>query len=158
MAVEIERKFLVNRSVWENSNKGTREFYQQGYVVSEPGKTIRVRLTETSGYITIKGPTTGISKPEFEYAIPKEDASQLLQMFCTSIVSKWRNKVHYRGKLWEIDEFLELNEGLMIAEIELKDEDEVFDLPEWIASEVTGDKRYSNSNLATNPYKNWKSS
>ena len=97
----------------------------------------------------------GASKPEFEYIIPKEDAKDLLDNFCTSDISKIRYKVHYSNKLWEVDEFLGDNEGLIVAEIELSNEQEVVDLPDWIDKEVTGIEKYYNSNLSIIPYKNW---
>lgn len=155
MGIEIERKFLVNKEKWSKVVKDKQSLYRQGYMLSEPGKTIRVRLTDTSGYITIKGKTVGISKAEFEYAIPKEDAVQLLDNFCSSEISKVRYFITYEKKLWEVDEFSGANEGLMVAEIELQSEEEVFAKPDWVTEEVTADKRYSNSNLAVKPYRNW---
>ena len=120
-------------------------------------KTIRVRLIEgDQGYITIKGKAKGLSRPEYEYAIPEEDAEELLKSFCDNIVSKKRYKIEVEGKLWEVDEFLEDNEGLIIAELELKGETEAFLLPEWIDREVTADPRYYNSELSVHPFKNWK--
>jgi CYTH domain-containing protein len=155
MGIEIERKFLVNREKWSRVIPEKQSYYRQGYMVAEPGKTIRVRLTETSGYITIKGRTVGAARPEFEYAIPTEDAVQLLDNFCSSEISKIRHFITHDNKLWEVDVFAGQNEGLIVAEIELTAEDEVFSLPDWIDKEVTGDKRYSNSSLSVNPYCNW---
>jgi len=155
MGVEIERKFLVNKEKWSQVIKEKRSHYRQGYMVSDPGKTIRVRLADDAAYLTIKGPTVGVSRPEFEYSIPVEDARQLLNNFCFSEISKIRYFIPHEGKLWEVDEFLGENEGLMVAEIELTSEDELFSLPEWIDREVTNEKKYSNSNLAINPYRSW---
>ncbi|WP_207512433.1 CYTH domain-containing protein [Longitalea luteola] len=157
MGIEIERKFLVNKEKWNQVVKAQRSLFRQGYMVSDPEKTIRVRLTDAAGYLTIKGRTVGASKPEYEYAIPREDAEQLLDMFCSSEISKIRNFITHDGKLWEVDEFLGENEGLIVAEIELDDERETFSLPDWIDREVTHEKKYSNSNLSVNPYKNWRS-
>jgi len=155
MGMEIERKFLVDREKWDQVTKEKRSLYRQGYIVSDPEKTIRVRITDTAAFLTIKGLTVGASRPEFEYPIPETDARQLLDIFCDSVVSKTRYFITYDNKLWEVDEFSGLNEGLMIAEIELKSEDEPFLLPDWVGREVTGEKQYSNSNLAKRPYGSW---
>jgi CYTH domain-containing protein len=155
MGTEIERKFLVNTEKWASAPKGTGELYQQGYLHTEPGKTIRVRLTDTSGFITIKGRQTGLAQPEYEYTIPRGDAQELLDLFCTAIVIKVRHKVVVEGKVWEVDEFQGHNKGLLLAEIELDTEDETFVLPDWAENEVTSDKRYSNARLVTNPYQSW---
>jgi CYTH domain-containing protein len=155
MGIEIERKFLVNKEKWDQVIKEKKSLYRQGYIVSDPGKTIRVRLTDKEAFLTIKGLTVGISRAEFEYSIPVADAQQLLDGLCGSVVSKVRNFITYDNKLWEVDEFLGDNEGLIVAEIELKAEDEAFSLPEWVDKEVTSEKKYSNSNLAKKPYKNW---
>jgi CYTH domain-containing protein len=155
MPTEIERKFLVRKSDWDYFDKGKGSLYRQGYLLSEAGKTIRVRVTETEGFLTIKGKTTGFSKPEYEYAIPKNEAEELLHQFCSAVVSKIRYKVYFKGKLWEVDEFLGDNEGLLIAEIELTHEEESFDVPHWVEKEVTAEKRYSNSSLSRFPFKYW---
>lgn len=155
MGVEIERKYLVNKNTWDEVIKDNRHFIKQGYILNNPDKIIRIRLTDDKGYINIKGLSTGASRPEFEYQIPEEDAKELLANFCASGTTKIRNKVLYKGKLWEVDEFLEDNEGLIIAEIELTSDDEPFDLPEWIAKEVTGEEKYYNSNLSVHPFKKW---
>lgn len=155
MGIEIERKFLVNKEKWSQVVKEKKSLYRQGYIVSDPEKTIRVRLTDKEGFLTIKGLTTGASRAEFEYSIPVEEALQLLDGFCDSIVSKTRNFIHFDNKLWEVDEFSGDNEGLIIAEIELSSEDEQFSLPDWVTAEVTSEKKYSNSNLARKPYKSW---
>lgn len=130
-------------------------FFRQGYMISDPGKTVRVRLTDEAGYLTIKGISVGATRSEFEYEIPKEDARELLDNFCSSDLTKIRYKVHHNGKLWEVDEFLGDNAGLMVAEIELSDESESFDIPHWVDKEVTGEEKYYNSRLSQNPYKNW---
>jgi len=156
MGVETERKFLVKKDLWNKVRKeGTR--YRQGYMLRQEDKTIRIRLIEgDQGYITIKGKAQGISRPEYEYPLPEKDAEELLENFCDAVVSKKRYKINIEGKLWEVDEFLGDNEGLIVAELELKEESEQFNLPEWIDTEVTGDLRYYNSELSVNPFKNWK--
>lgn len=156
MGVEIEKKFLVKKDVWDKI-KLLGKLYRQGYLLREEGKTIRIRLIEgDKGFITIKGRTTGFSRPEYEYPIPQKDAEELLDRFCDAIVSKKRSTIEVEGKLWEVDEFTEDNEGLIVAELELDDESETFSLPEWVDKEVTDDARYYNSQLSVNPYKNWK--
>jgi len=155
MGIEIERKFLVNKEIWESIPKEKGEFYKQGYISTEPSRTIRIRLTEKEAFLTIKGSSSGISRAEYEYAIPQEDAQQLLENFCSNIISKIRYKIMYHNHLWEVDEFLEDNAGLLLAEIELISENEHFDFPEWLGEEVTQDKRFYNSYLSQNPFKNW---
>ena len=155
MGVEIERKYSVNKEKWDKVIKTEKHFYRQGYLSTDPDKTIRVRVTDTHGFITIKGRSIGITRPEFEYKIPKSDAIQLLHNFAKSIVSKIRYKIEFKNKLWEVDEFLEDNVGLVIAEIEINSENEQYDIPEWAEQDVTGQEKYYNSNLSINPYKNW---
>lgn len=155
MGIEIERKFLVNKEKWAQVKKEKQSLYRQGYIVSDPGKTIRVRLTDIAAFLTIKGLGIGISRAEFEYSIPLDEAQQLLDGFCDSVVSKIRYFITHDNKLWEVDEFLGDNEGLMVAEIELDEENESFSLPDWVGREVTSEKKYSNSNLAKKPYKTW---
>jgi adenylate cyclase len=155
MGKEIEKKYLIDHEKWQNTEKPKGEFYRQGYLLAEPNKTIRVRLTEKSGFLTIKGRMIGITTPEYEYAIPTADAKELLDTLCISELSKIRYKLKYRNKLWEIDEFLGENQGLIVAEIELKSEEEKYDLPDFILQEVTGDKRYYNAQLSVNAFKNW---
>jgi CYTH domain-containing protein len=155
MAVEIERKFLINLDAWNIAEKGVGHFYRQGYILSTPEKTIRVRVTEENGFLTIKGKTINLSRPEYEYEINKQDANELLDQFCSSEISKIRYKISFAGKIWEVDEFLGANEGLIVAEIELSKEGETFDQPAWIGKEVTGIERYYNSELSKLPYKEW---
>ena len=155
MGIEIERKFLVNRERWNNVDKPQGNHYRQGYLVAEADKTIRVRVTDSCGYITIKGASAGASRSEFEYEIPKEEAQELLDRFAFSELSKIRYKIEFAGKLWEVDEFLGENSGLLMAEIELETEAESFQFPCWIDKEVTGDRRYYNSYLSKNPFSKW---
>lgn len=155
MAVEIERKFLIDIAKWNKSEKGIKHFYRQGYILADPEKTIRVRVTDEGGFITIKGKSVGASRSEFEYTIPRQDGIELLDQFCTSDVSKYRYIVSFAGKIWEVDEFLGANQGLLMAEIELSSEEEQFETPDWIKEEVTGVEKYYNSNLSKRPFKQW---
>ena len=155
MGFEIERKFLVHKDKWNLVSKPKKDFYRQGYLFSDSNKTIRVRQTNDKGYITIKGSVIGLSRPEFEYEIPKADAEELLNQFSVSELIKVRYKILFKNKIWEVDEFLGDNLGLIVAEIELEHENEQFEIPDWIANEVTDDNKYYNSCLAKTPYCNW---
>lgn len=155
MALEIERKFLVNKAAWAAEMKPAGDFYHQAYLLTNPDKTIRVRLTNKEAFLTIKGKVEGATRQEFEYQIPQTDARELLQNFTEAGLIKTRYKIMYEGKLWEVDEFAGENEGLIVAEIELTAEDEQFALPPWVAEEVTGQEKYYNSHLSVNPFKKW---
>jgi CYTH domain-containing protein len=155
MGQEIEKKFLVDHYKWKQLDKPKGELYRQGYLVSEPNKTIRVRQTNEKGFLTIKGITIGATRPEYEYEIPINDAKELLENFSISELSKIRYKIIYDNKTWEVDVFLGDNDGLIVAEIELTSEDEKFLIPEWVDVEVTEQEKYYNSNLTVEPYKNW---
>jgi adenylate cyclase len=155
MGLEIERKFLADISRWQQAFKGAGQVMRQGYLLTDPQKTIRVRITATAAYITIKGLTAGATRAEYEYTIPREDAVELLDQFSVAELSKTRYEVLHEGKLWEVDEFHKENEGLLIAEIELENELEPFSLPTWVVREVTGEEKYYNSNLTLHPYKKW---
>ena len=156
MPTEIERKYLIDPRKWQLVDKPVGHFYRQGYLSSDQNKVIRVRLTDKSGFLTIKGATKGMSRPEYEYVIPHEEAKELLDSFAESELTKVRYKIKFGQHIWEVDVFLGKNEGLIVAEIELSNETEHFDLPTWVGQEVTDDNRYYNSNLTINPYKNWK--
>lgn len=156
MAIEIERKFLLHPDIWKQTEKGPGQLYCQGYLLTGPDKTIRVRLTPTGAFLTIKGKTTGASRPEYEYPIPPSDARELLAAFCGGVIEKIRYRILYEGKLWEVDVFQGDNEGLLLAEIELSAEDENFTLPPFIAAEVTGQVEYYNAYLAQHPFSEWK--
>jgi CYTH domain-containing protein len=155
MGLEIERKFLVNNEKWNSIEKPKKNLFRQGYILTDPNKTIRVRLTDLKGYLTIKGLTVGATRPEFEYEIPPEEAEQLLNNFSISDLKKIRYEIIFKDKLWEVDEFLGDNLGLIVAEIELKSESEFFELPDWIDREVSGEEKYYNSNLSINPFVKW---
>lgn len=156
MAVEIERKFLVDPAAWEAFPKDKPHYLRQGYLFKDLVKTARVRVSDETGYLTIKGKTVGISRAEYEFEIPKEEAEELMTRFCETVVSKHRYIIPYEGKIWEVDVFLGENEGLVVAEIELIEEKEAFELPPFITQEVTGVRKYYNSQLAASPYKYWK--
>lgn len=155
MAVEIEKKFLLLNDDWKQDT--TSEIYFQGYLYSGMGKTVRVRIAGENSYLTIKGKHSGISRMEFEYPIPIEDARILLEKLCEKpIIHKKRHLKKHGGFLWEIDEFYGENEGLVMAEIELESEDQDFPKPDWLGKEVTHDGRFYNASLRRNPYMNWK--
>ncbi|MCX7709064.1 MAG: CYTH domain-containing protein [Clostridia bacterium] len=155
MGKEIERKFLVKDKSYHQLAKGI--LYQQGYICSMAGRTVRVRICDEKGFLTVKSKSIGATRLEYEYEIPLADAEEMLAFLCEKpIIEKYRYKYEYKGFLWEIDEFKGENEGLVIAEIELSHEDEAFEKPDWIGSEVTGISRYFNSNLMRSPYSSWK--
>jgi adenylate cyclase len=155
MPLEIERKFLVRKDLWYALHKPEGEDIIQGYLVSEPSLTIRVRVKNSSSFLTIKGPVHTATRMEYEYQIPKTDAVELLKAFAKNTIEKTRYRIGFEGKTWEVDEFFGDNEGLIIAEIELESEDETFVHPLWLGEEVTEDKKYFNSALAVHPYKSW---
>ena len=153
MAAEIERKFLLADDSWRDGTPGVR--IAQGYLSQDPDRTVRVRLAGGKAWLTIKGRTEGITRAEFEYAIPADDARTLLEMCLPSVIDKTRHEVFYGGHLWEIDIFHGDNEGLVIAEIELADESISPEIPPWIGKEVSSDARYFNSCLAVRPFSKW---
>jgi len=155
MGIEIERKFLVDHEKWRQVIKPPGNHYRQGYLLNDEQRTIRVRVTDEQGYITLKGATAGITRKEYEYKIPVEDGIELLDGFAVSQVEKIRYRIDFAGKLWEVDEFWGDNDGLIMAEIELRNESEKFELPAWVTQEVSDDKRYYNSYLSLHPYKEW---
>ena len=153
---EIERKFRVVDDLYKSGS--TSCLYKQGYLCTDSDRTVRIRLAGEKGFVTIKGKTVGCSRAEYEYEIPAADAASMLDTLCLHPLVE---KIRYRqggpdGKVWEVDEFLGENEGLVVAEIELADENEPFARPAWLGEEVTGDVRYYNSYLSQNPYKRWK--
>jgi len=155
MALEIERKYLIDHKKWDKINKPIGKLYRQGYLFTNKNKIVRVRLTDSDAYLTIKGKTNGATRDEFEYEIPLIDARQLLDNFSEGELCKTRYEVWYKDKLWEVDVFHDANDGLIVAEVELDSEDQKFDLPDWITEEVTNDPRYYNSNLTLLPFKKW---
>ncbi|KQM74740.1 adenylate cyclase [Pedobacter sp. Leaf216] len=155
MGKEIERKFLVDQQKWNNLNKPKGNLFRQGYLLTDKDKTIRVRATETKGFLTIKGQTIGATRMEYEYEIPVAEAVELLDNFSKSELSKIRYEIPFKNKLWEVDVFSGDNKGLTVAEIELETEDDFFDIPDWVSIEVTEEEKYYNSNLTINPFKDW---
>ena len=154
MAQEIERKFLVNMDKVDLPQQGLT--ICQGYIKTADKTTVRIRIMGDKAFLTLKGATQGISRSEFEYEIPVTDARQMLNELCTGpVVDKTRYLITHKSHLWELDIFAGDNEGLVVAEVELDSEDEQPELPDWVTEEVTGDKRYYNSNLLSNPFKNW---
>jgi adenylate cyclase len=154
MGQEIERKFLLRDQSWKRGAHGVP--YQQGYLGLDPARTLRVRVAGEKGFLTIKGAADGASRAEFEYPIPVSEARELLATLCLKPqIEKIRYRIEYVGMVWEIDEFLGDNAGLVLAEVELESPDQTIDLPPWIGAEVTGDHRYYNSWLSQNPYRFW---
>jgi CYTH domain-containing protein len=154
MPTEIERKFLVKGDEWRTLATGT--VYRQGYLSTKKGCTVRVRLVGNQGYLTIKGSTKGISRAEYEYPIPAEDAQEMLGNLCEPpLIEKTRYKIEFAGLTWEVDEFAGENQGLIIAEVELTDENQIIELPDWIGKEVSDDSRYFNANLVQHPFSQW---
>ena len=152
MAIEIERKFLIIGDAWRST---PAVYFCQGYLNRTKERTVRVRVAGEQAYLTIKGLTSGASRVEFEYEIPLADGQQLLTLCDGPVIEKYRRKIPYAGMLWEVDEFLGENQGLVVAEIELESEAQVFTKPDWVGEEVTQDARYYNSNLSINPFSNW---
>jgi len=155
MAKEIERKFLVSHKDWQDLDKPTGKLLRQGYILTHPNKTIRVRVADKQAWLTIKGISVGASRLEFEYEIPSDEAIELLENFSESELEKIRYEIFYQHKLWEVDVFSGANDGLIVAEIELQSEDEHFELPDWVTQEVTHEEKYYNSNLTKHPFKDW---
>lgn len=152
MAIEIERKFLVTDDDWRDS---PAVYYSQGYLSRAKERTVRVRIAGDQAFLTVKGVSTGASRVEFEYAIPLEDGREMLALCEQPLIEKYRRKLPYAGYVWEVDEFLGDNLGLVIAEIELPSENAQFEKPSWIGEEVTSDPRYFNSALISHPWQKW---
>lgn len=155
MSIEIERRFLVDRLLWEAEKRTEGTPVMQGYLFDDPAGVLRIRVAGEQGFLTIKGKTESCSRPEFEFEIPKEEALHILEVFTPPRVEKTRYQIPWKGKTWEVDVFSGANTGLILAEIELKKEDEPFDRPPWLKTEVTLDPRFMNSNLAKQPWTTW---
>ena len=153
MALEIERKFLVEGPGWPRGN-GVR--LSQCYLNRDKHRTVRIRIAGGNAFLTVKGVTQGATRVEFEYEIPVADAEQMLKLSDGPIIEKIRHRIVHDGFKWDVDEFLGDNAGLILAEIELVSEDQPFTRPPWLGREVTHDIRFYNSSLAAQPYKQWR--
>ena len=154
MPQEIERKYLVKGEDWRVPGTGVP--YRQGYLSTAPERTVRVRLIRDKGYLTIKGISVGASRAEYEYEIPAGEASEMLDNLCERpLIEKTRYRLEHHGLTWEVDEFDGDNAGLIVAEVELDDEDQAITLPDWVGKEVTGERRYYNASLIAEPYTGW---
>ncbi|MGA6974232.1 MAG: CYTH domain-containing protein [Candidatus Binatus sp.] len=155
MAKEIERKFLVHPRKW--SDLGSGLVIRQAYLSSSKQSSVRVRTYGDHAFVTIKGPTSDITRDEYEYEIPSTDANEIMLNLCEHPpIEKTRYRIVFKGHTWEVDEFTGANSGLTIAEVELKNSREQVELPDWIDREVSGDPRYFNSNLSIKPFSTWK--
>lgn len=154
MGIEIERKFLVTGDRWRTLG-GVAKTYRQGYLCSGEGRTVRVRIAEDRAFLTIKGPPSGLARAEFEYPIPVADAGELLQLCLWPPVEKVRHRIAIADLVWEVDDFLGANQGLVLAEVELVAEHQAIALPDWVGLEVSGDRRYTNAYLAQHPFQTW---
>jgi adenylate cyclase len=154
LATEIERKFLVQGNDWRAGARGVA--YRQGYLTTDPERTVRVRIAGDRAFLTIKGKTRGATRAEFEYPIPVADGNALLDQLCLRpLIEKTRFRIEHAGWVWEVDEFFGENEGLVLAEVELRTADDVVDLPEWAGQEVSDDSRYYNASLVELPFSRW---
>lgn len=154
MGTEIERKFLVKDESWRAAIRSAATL-RQGYLAIDGGMNVRVRTDGTEAWITIKGPATGLKRPEFEWPVPTAEADQLLDLCQGRVVQKTRYKVMVNHHVWEVDEFAGSNAGLVLAEIEMADEHERIDVPGWVGREVSGDRRFENASLSVIPYNLW---
>jgi len=153
MPLEIERKFLVDKTTWRPEGQGTKMV--QAYLGLAPYPTVRIRIAGEKAFLTIKGRSETIARPEFEYEIPVDDAREMMTLAVSSPVEKIRYEIQHEGLTWEVDVFSGKNSGLVLAEIELESESQVFTVPEWISEEVTYDGRYYNSYLSLCPFQEW---
>ena len=155
MATEIERKFLLKDASWKAlADEGTQ--YSQGYLVGSKQASVRVRLQGERAFLNIKSATIDITRQEFEYEIPLDEAKEMLETLCEKpLISKKRYHLKNDNHLWEIDVFQGDNEGLVVAEVELADKNEHFVKPGWLGDEVSDDERYYNVSLVKHPFKNW---
>lgn len=154
MAQEIERKFLVSGTEWRTGAEAAT--IRQGYLTTNKTLSVRVRTFGAKAFLTIKGERRGLTRAEYEYAIPIGDANELLDTLCHGgLIEKTRYTLMYSGHEWVVDEFAGDNAGLTVAEVELADENEHVDLPPWIGEEVTDDARYLNANLVLAPVRSW---
>lgn len=156
MAKEIEKKFLLKNDQWRESVLRSRQFIQ-GYLIGSEKASVRVRLEGEQAFINIKSATLDVTRDEYEYSIPVDDAREMLEKLCEKpLIAKIRHDVMVGDKKWEVDEFQQDNAGLIVAEVELTAVDEVFAMPEWAGKEVSDDTRYYNVCLVKRPYSSWK--
>jgi adenylate cyclase len=153
MPTEIERKFLVDHTLWKPTDEGTKII--QAYLGLYPSPTVRIRIAGEHGFLTIKGRSQTIARPEFEYEVPLNEALEMLGLAISQPVEKIRYEVLHEGFLWEVDVFSGKNSGLVMAEIELESEDQEFHRPDWLLEEVSSDGRYYNSYLSGCPFSEW---
>lgn len=151
---EIERKFLIDTNKWQPSGKGTK--IKQGYLLADAQKTVRARIKGSKAFLTIKGESEGIKRTELEYEIPVNDAEIMLKMADGFLIEKIRYFEKRGDFTWEIDVFEGENNGLVLAEVELENENQQPDLPEWVTKEVSEDERYFNYYLSKKPFSTWK--
>ncbi|MGH8232158.1 MAG: CYTH domain-containing protein [Steroidobacteraceae bacterium] len=155
MATEIERKFRLTDQRWR-AEVARRSHLRQGYIANTPLASVRVRLADDRGWLSVKSVNPGMSRDEYEVGIPAADASEMLERLCQGgRIEKWRHIVPYQGSEWEIDEFLGDNAGLVIAELELDSETAAFARPPWLGAEVTHEQRYYNIRLSERPFRDW---
>ncbi|MCC5857369.1 MAG: CYTH domain-containing protein [Ectothiorhodospiraceae bacterium] len=155
MAAEIERKFLVTSDNWRSSVQRSLPM-RQGYLAGGQTSSVRIRVSGDRAWLNIKGATLGVRRREYEYSIPVDEAREMLDHLCQGpLIEKVRHEVRVGGHLWEVDEFLGDNAGLIVAEVELDSEDEAFDTPDWAGEEVSHDPRYYNVSLVKRPYSTW---
>lgn len=156
MALEIERKFLLASDAWRAMAR-SRQLMRQGYLTGGSRCSVRARIAGDQAWLNIKAKRSGMTRVEFEYPIPVDDADEILSDLCEGpLVEKYRHEVRVGDHVWEIDEFVGDNAGLIVAEIELGSEQEHFERPSWLGAEVTDDQRYYNFNLVKQPYREWK--
>ncbi|MGD1826383.1 CYTH domain protein [Chromobacterium violaceum] len=153
MALEIERRFVVSGDGWRGLAPAVQ--YRQGYLSVEKERTVRVRVVGEQAWLTLKSHISNVSRHEFEYPIPLADAQTIMGAMCPMVVDKLRHRIEHGGFVWEVDEFFGDNAGLVLAEIELPDEDTPFAKPDWVGEEVTEDGRYTNAYLSKHPYRSW---
>ena len=155
MAIEIERKFLVKDDTWRRNVRRSVHI-RQGYFARTPLMRARIRIFDYQGFIALKSEPGVMTRYEFEYEIPKHEAEEMICRFSIEpIVSKTRHELQHAGLTWEVDVFEGANLGLVVAELELGDEAQVFEKPAWVGKEVITDRRYGNSNLARYPFVTW---
>lgn len=156
MAKEIERKFLIDASKLNIPSEGKE--IKQAYIATADNCVVRIRVQDNCAMLTLKGENKGISRSEFEYEIPVSEANEMIAELCTgSVIEKTRYLIRHEDHMWELDVFYGDNEGLVVAEIELKSEEEKFSIPTWVSKEVSGDPKYYNSSLLENPFNSWPS-